>query len=464
MPFYLRIRLFLKFMRGKARICVATVAFGLGIHKSDIAGVIHLCLPSSPEHYVQEIGRAGRNGQPAQAVAIVVEDEAISKHSLAHSDLISPLQIQSFWNILKNLPQHKSDNENENDIAVDVALPIELTVQATDIKQESIETMLSKLEEKTTFWPALLKIVQGNFMDSAVVTLKQSSMEELSKKEAVVNAIKKCGIEVKDNNCDDEHDNYNSGFFAYSQGAYKFSILACTRALGPGAEPRHVFATLRRLQNCGELEYTLDRKQLFWHLRLSPEGIQHISPSQHGSTIEKDIIENLTNIFTKQNDIQVDKVEKIFEIMKCVADLESCDRNELRRRDFPKFQEMVGQYFGHNYDDHPISSNEKLYDVSLPFKEIIDTDLNITTQLRSDIMVILQDPSISASPSNPHAVTISCQKDSSNFSTLTLCKILHGIETPRFPSSYWRSHRLWGKWKMIEFKKLMDILFSIFNR
>jgi len=47
-------------MRGKARVCVATVAFGMGINKSDISGIIHMCLPPSLEHYVQEIGRAGK--------------------------------------------------------------------------------------------------------------------------------------------------------------------------------------------------------------------------------------------------------------------------------------------------------------------------------------------------------------------------------------------------------------------
>ena len=49
-------------MRGKARICVATVAFGLGINKSDVAGVIHMYLSNTPEHYLQEIGRSGRDG------------------------------------------------------------------------------------------------------------------------------------------------------------------------------------------------------------------------------------------------------------------------------------------------------------------------------------------------------------------------------------------------------------------
>ena len=50
-----------QFMRGKAQICVATVAFGLGIKKPDEIGIIHLCLPPSLEHYVQEIGRFSKN-------------------------------------------------------------------------------------------------------------------------------------------------------------------------------------------------------------------------------------------------------------------------------------------------------------------------------------------------------------------------------------------------------------------
>ena len=61
-----------KFMRGKARICVATVAFGLGINKADIFAVVHMCLPQSLEHYLQEIGRAGRNGDLAYAVTLMV--------------------------------------------------------------------------------------------------------------------------------------------------------------------------------------------------------------------------------------------------------------------------------------------------------------------------------------------------------------------------------------------------------